>query len=43
MAFYQRFGFMALEVVEGISPARPQPTAMFLPLGEIAAAFPERT
>ena len=38
IAFYQQFGFAPLEVVEGISPARPQPIAMFLPIGEIAAA-----
>ena len=38
IAFYQQFGFAPLEVVEGISPARPQPSAMFLPVSEIAAA-----
>jgi len=38
IAFYQQFGFAPLEVVEGISSARPQPSAMFLPTSEIAAA-----
>jgi predicted N-acetyltransferase YhbS len=36
--FYRQFGFFALEVVEGQSPARPPATAMFLPIAEIAAA-----
>lgn len=37
-SFYERFGFFALEAVEGASTARPQPLPMFLPIGEIAAA-----
>lgn len=41
ITFYQQFGFAPLEVVEGISPVRPQPTAMFLPIGEIATASRE--
>ena len=36
--FYRQFGFFALEVVEGQSPARPLATAMILPVKEIAAA-----
>jgi len=36
--FYRQYGFLALEVVEGQSPARPPATAMFLPVKEIAAA-----
>jgi GNAT superfamily N-acetyltransferase len=38
VSFYEQFGFAPLEVCEGQSPARPQPTAMFLPLTEIEAA-----
>ena len=34
--FYERFGFIPLEAVEGASLAKPQPTPMFLPLSEIA-------
>jgi predicted N-acetyltransferase YhbS len=30
VAFYARFGFIAVEAVEGQADARPQPTAMFL-------------
>ena len=36
--FYGQYGFFALEVVEGESAARPQPTAMFLALRDISAA-----
>ena len=38
VTFYRQFGFLALEVIEGQSPARPPATAMFLPVKEIAAA-----
>ncbi len=38
VSFYEKFGFMTLEVVEGQSDARPAPTPMFLPLADIAAA-----
>ena len=38
VSFYRQFGFVPLEVMEGHSPARPQRTAMFLPLSEIEAA-----
>jgi predicted N-acetyltransferase YhbS len=38
VTFYRQFGFLALEAVEGQSPARPPATAMFLPVKEIAAA-----
>jgi GNAT superfamily N-acetyltransferase len=41
VAFYEAYGFVPLEVVEGESPARPQPTAMFLSLREIEAANDE--
>jgi GNAT superfamily N-acetyltransferase len=38
VGFYERLGFMSLEVVEGQSEARPAPTPMSLPLREIEAA-----
>lgn len=36
--FYAKYGFLALDVVQGLSDARPQPTVMFLPLAEIESA-----
>jgi GNAT superfamily N-acetyltransferase len=33
--FYSRFGFAPLEVIEGLSEARPTPVAMFLSVREI--------
>ena len=36
--FYLRFGFAPLEVVEGLSEARPAPVAMFLSSREIGLA-----
>jgi predicted N-acetyltransferase YhbS len=36
--FYKKFGFAELEVLVGASGARPTPTPMFLPMGEIEAA-----
>jgi GNAT superfamily N-acetyltransferase len=38
IAWYTRYGFTALDVLEGGSAARPRPTAMFLPLRTIQAA-----
>jgi predicted N-acetyltransferase YhbS len=38
MRFYAGFGFLEIEVIEGESSARPQPTAMFLSLKDILAA-----
>ena len=38
VTFYEQFGFLALEVIEGHAPAKPPATAMFLPVKEIAAA-----
>jgi predicted N-acetyltransferase YhbS len=38
VGFYAQYGFFEIDVVEGESPARPQPTPMFLALGEISAA-----
>ena len=37
-AFYSRFGFQSLDVVEGAAGTRPLPVAMFLPVGEIDTA-----
>jgi GNAT superfamily N-acetyltransferase len=39
--FYRRFGFVSLEVAEGLSEVRPAPVAMFLSAREIGLA--ERT
>jgi GNAT superfamily N-acetyltransferase len=33
--FYRRFGFVPLDVVQGASAQRPEPTAMFLALGSL--------
>jgi len=35
MAFYSKYGFIAVDAVEGQSDARPQPVAMFLPINAI--------
>lgn len=35
IGFYERYGFVALEVVEGQLEERPIPQVMFLPLGSI--------
>lgn len=40
--FYARYGFRAIDVVEGLSDARPRPRPMFLPTSEILAAAPRR-
>ncbi|MGH9885346.1 MAG: GNAT family N-acetyltransferase [bacterium] len=37
-AFYEKLGFVPLEVIEGQSDARPAPTPMFLSVWEIQAA-----
>ena len=34
-AFYERYGFEAIDVLEGGSNARPMPRPMFLPIGSI--------
>ena len=34
-AFYTRYGFVPLDVVEGASAQRPEPTPMFLALGSV--------
>ncbi len=38
VAFYAKYGFLAVEVVEGASDARPAPTPMFLSTRAIRAA-----
>lgn len=38
VAFYEAHGFIALDLVEGQSAARPMPTAMFLSLKDVVAA-----
>ncbi len=35
VAFYQRFGFEAIELLEGATQQRPAPTPMFLSLGAV--------
>jgi GNAT superfamily N-acetyltransferase len=40
--FYARYGFRSIDVVVGLSDARPRPTVMFLPTSEILAAVPRR-
>jgi GNAT superfamily N-acetyltransferase len=42
VAFYSRFGFSPLEVVQGAVESRPAPSPMFLPLELIVAALPRR-
>ncbi len=39
VSFYETFGFEPIDVLEGASPSRPAPTAMFLALGEVEAAL----
>jgi GNAT superfamily N-acetyltransferase len=38
VAFYEGFGFEAIEAIEGVSSARPEPTLMLLPVSVILAA-----
>ena len=35
VGFYERLGFITLDVVEGSQESRPRPTAMFLPMRDI--------
>jgi GNAT superfamily N-acetyltransferase len=37
-AFYSRYGFQTMDLVEGLSESRPRPTPMFLPTSAIVAA-----
>jgi GNAT superfamily N-acetyltransferase len=41
--FYRRFGFVALDVTEGLADSRPAPVAMFLSAREIGLAEKART
>ncbi len=38
VSFYEKFGFIRLEVTEGDSASRPLPTAMYLPLNDVEVA-----
>jgi GNAT superfamily N-acetyltransferase len=38
VAFYARFGFIALDALEGLSDARPRPTPLYLATGVLRAA-----
>lgn len=40
IAFYAKYGFLAVEAVEGQSATRPQPTPMFLSIRAIERALP---
>jgi GNAT superfamily N-acetyltransferase len=42
VAFYTKYGFMAVEVVEGQSDVRPAPTPMFLAIRAIRDALADR-
>jgi GNAT superfamily N-acetyltransferase len=39
-AFYSRYGFLPMDLVEGLSEIRPRPVPMFLPTSAIVAAMP---
>lgn len=39
VAFYERYGFQALEALEGASDARPRPLPMFLAIRAVKAAL----
>lgn len=41
IAFYAKYGFLAVEAVEGQSASRPQPTPMFLSIRAIERALAE--
>jgi GNAT superfamily N-acetyltransferase len=38
--FYRRYGFVPLDVLEGVAPQRPAPTPMFLSLGSVPRGRP---
>jgi GNAT superfamily N-acetyltransferase len=42
ITFYERYGFIAVDAVEGQSDARPQPVTMFLSLREVEDLLDER-
>ena len=39
MSFYEKYGFVAHDALEGLSDSRPQPPLMFLPLSAVHAAL----
>jgi GNAT superfamily N-acetyltransferase len=41
IAFYSSLGFKPIDLVSGALGDRPEPVAMFLPIGQIAAAVKE--
>lgn len=41
-AFYERYGFAPMELIEGQSAARPMPTPMFLAITAIQAAVSKK-
>ncbi len=41
VAFYSDMGFKPIELISGGLSDRPEPVAMFLPIGQIAAAVKE--
>ncbi|MEN8166776.1 MAG: GNAT family N-acetyltransferase [Pseudomonadota bacterium] len=41
--FYSSLGFKPIDLISGALGDRPEPVAMFLPIGRIAAAFKEAT
>jgi GNAT superfamily N-acetyltransferase len=43
VAFYSSLGFTPIDLTSGALGDRPEPVAMFLPIGEIAAAVKETT
>jgi GNAT superfamily N-acetyltransferase len=43
VAFYSALGFKPIELVSGILGDRPEPVAMFLPIGQIAASVKAAT
>jgi hypothetical protein len=41
IAFYSSLGFKPIDLVSGALGDRPEPVAIFLPIGQIAAAVKE--
>lgn len=43
VTFHSSMGFKPIDLISGALGDRPEPVAMFLPIGEIAAAVKEAT
>ena len=43
VTFYSSLGFKAVDLISGALGDRPEPVAMFLPIGQIAIAVKEAT